>query len=128
MVSDAAEDGVRTVTFRITSPRGAPELQAEIIAGGEILTATMDGRALDLSEYAPARDGAFRFGYSGIDADGIELTMTVQSAEALELSITETTYGLPEIPGLIVRPRSVDQMPAAGFPPDATVVSKTFSI
>ena len=128
MVSDAAEDGVRTVTFRITSPRGAPELQAEIIAGGEILTATMDGRALDLSEYAPARDGAFRFGYSGIDADGIELTMTVQSAEALELSITETTYGLPEIPGLIVRPRSDDQMPAAGFPPDATVVRKTFSI
>jgi hypothetical protein len=128
VVTDATTDGVRKLTFRITSPRGAPELQAEIIAKGEILSASIDGRALDLTDYASARDGELRFGYAGIDTDGIELTLAVQSTKVVALAVTEITYGLPEIPGLTVRPRADDQMPAAGFPPDATVVRKTFSI
>jgi hypothetical protein len=128
VMTDGTTDGVRTLTFRITSPRGAPELEAEIIAKGEILSASIDGRALDLTDYAPARDGELRFGYAGIDTDGIELTLAVRSTDAIELAVTEATYGLPQIPGLTVQPRADDQMPAAGFPPDATIVRKSFSI
>ncbi len=125
VVADTTTDSVRTITFRITSPRSAQDLQAEIIAEGAIVAATMDGRALDLEDYAPVETGGLTFGYAGIDADGIELTMTIQSPDAITVEVMETSYGLPEIPGLVVEPRADDQMQAAGFPPDATIVRRT---
>jgi hypothetical protein len=128
VVADETAYGVRTLTFRITSPRGVPDLQVAITAPGEILTATLDGRTLDLGEYAPAGDGELWFGYAGVDTDGIELTMTIQSTAPVTVALTETSYGLPEIPGLAVRPRSDAQMPAAGFPPDATVVRRAVQV
>jgi hypothetical protein len=128
VVTDMRENGVRTLTFRITSPRGVPELQAEVVAPGEILTAMINRRSLDLGDYAPARDGKLQFNYVGIDTDGIELTVAVRSTEAVTLAVTETSYGLPDIPGLTIQPRTIDQMQAPAFPPDATVVRKTFTI
>lgn len=128
VVSNTTADGARTVTLRVTSPRGAQDLQAEILAEGEILAATLDGRALDLDDYAPASTGELTFGFAGIDADGIELTITVQSPDPITVAVVETSYGLPQVPGLAVRPRADDQMQAAGFPPDATVVRRTVVI
>ena len=127
-VADTTADGVRTLTFRITSPRAAPELLAKIVAQGEIVTATIDGRALNLADYAPAREGTFQFHYAGIDRDGIELTLAVRSTDAIAIAVTETSYGLPLIPGLTVQPRAADQMPAPGLPPDATIVRRTFTV
>ena len=128
VVTESVADGVRTLTFRITSPRGAADLQADITAQGVILVVTMDGRLLDLTDYAPASDGELRFGYAGVDANGIELVMTVQSADLVSVGIIETSYGLPDIPGLTVQPRTDAQMYAAGLPPDATIVRRTVQI
>jgi hypothetical protein len=90
--------------------------------------ATLDGRVLGLEDYAPAETGELTFGYAGIDADGIELTLTVRSPDAITVELMETSYGLPQVPGLIVPPRADDQMQAAGFPPDATIVRRTILI
>jgi len=127
-VADATANGVRTRTFRITSPRAAPELLAKIVAQGEIVTATIDGRPLNLDDYALAREGTFQFHYVGIDSDGIELTLAVRSTASIAIAVTETSYGLPQIPGLTVQPRAADQMQAPGLPPDATIVRRTFTI
>ena len=128
VVTDTSADDVRTVTFRISSPRAAPDLQTEILTGGAILAATLDGRTLDLEDYAPAETGKLTFGYTGVDADGIELTMTVQSPDAITVELIETSYGLPQVPGLTIQPRADDQMLAAGLPPDATIVRRTVQI
>jgi hypothetical protein len=128
VLTDETVDGARTVTFRIASPRLAPELQATITTGGEILAAAINERALDLTGYGPAREGELQFEYTGIAADGLQLSITTDSAEPLTIKITETTYGLPEIPGLTIQPRTPDQMQAPAFPPDATIVRKSFKI
>jgi hypothetical protein len=128
VLSDGTTDGVRTVSLRITSPRGAQELEAVIEAQGEVQTAAIDGRVLDLTDYGPAQNGELRFDYVGIDTDGIELSLTIGSTEAITIGVTETSYGLPAIPGFSIQPRSDDQMQAAGLPPDATIVRKSFSI
>jgi hypothetical protein len=122
IISDATADGVRTVTFRLMSPRGAADLTAVIEAEGELLSASLDGRPVDLTDYTPAAEGTLQFGYAGVPATGIELTLSVRSEAPIAISLTETTYGLPEIPGLTVSPRPAGTMPASGLPLDATIV------
>jgi hypothetical protein len=122
IMSDATLDGVRTVTFRITAPGGAAALDAVIQAQGPILNAMIDTRRVDLADYAPAGDGTLRFGYAGVSGDGIELTLSVQSDASIQLNLTETDYGLPNVPGFTVSARPADTMPASGLPLDATIV------
>jgi hypothetical protein len=122
MISDNTVDSVRTVTFRIISPRSAATLDTVIQAQGAILSASIDGRPLDLRDYSPAAKGELQFGYSGVTANGIEITLRVQSDAPIAISLAETTYGLPALPGLSVSPRPADTMPASGLPLDATIV------
>jgi hypothetical protein len=128
IVSDATVDGVRTVTFRILSPRGAAAMETVITASGEILAASIGGRPIEFNDYAPAIDGTLQFAYAGVPATGIEIVLSVQSDDPISISLTETTYGLPEVPGLTVSPRPSDTMPASGLPLDATIVRLELSI
>jgi Peptidase family M28 len=128
VLSDRADGGGRVVTFRITSPRLAPELEATITGGGEITSAGINGRDLDLTDYAPARDGEFRFSFVGMTADGVTVTMTMSGNAPISIALTERAYGLPVIPGLTVQQRTAAQMPAPAFPLDATIIRKTVTI
>jgi hypothetical protein len=128
VVSDTTADGVRTVTFRLDSPREAAQLDIDITGATEITSAAVNGQALDLTGYAPEVEGRLRFGYAGVTADGVEVTLAVRSADPLRIEVSETTYGLPEVPGLTVEPRTGEYMPATGIPLDATVVRKTFTV
>jgi hypothetical protein len=128
VLSDTTTEGIRTVAFRLDSPREAAQLDVAITGGTQITAATIDGRALDLAGYAPASEGTLKLGYAGVTADGVEVTLAVRSAEPLRIEVSETTYGLPEVPGPTVEPRGEDAMPATGVPLDATVVRKTFTI
>jgi hypothetical protein len=128
MISDNTVDSVRTVTFRIISPRSAATLDTVIQAQGAILSASIDGRPLDLRDYSPAAKGELQFGYSGVTANGIEITLRVQSDAPIAISLAETTYGLPALPGVSVSPRPADTMPASGLPLDATIVRMSVTI
>jgi len=128
VLSDRLEGGARVVTFRIDSPRLAPELEATITGGGRIVAAGIDGQILDLADYAPARDGELRFSYVGISRAGVTITLTVDSSAPVDIALTERSYGLPAIPGLSVQPRTSAQMPAPAFPPDATIIRRTITI
>jgi hypothetical protein len=128
MVSDTDTDGMRTVTFRLDSPREAAQLDVEITGGAAITAATVNGTTVDLTGYAPAGEGTLEFGYAGVTRNGVEVTLTLEGDEPLSIGVTETTYGLPAVPGLTVEPRDEDSMPATGIPPDATVIRKSFTI
>jgi hypothetical protein len=128
MLSNTAADETRTVTFRLDSPREAEQFDVEITGGSEITAAAINGTVVDLTGYAPAREGKLGFGYAGVTRDGVEVTLTITSGEPLTIGVTEMTYGLPRVPGLAVEPRAADSMPATGIPLDATVVRKTFTI
>ena len=125
---DVIVDGVRTVTFRVTSPRVTAELQLLVQGQGELLAASVDGRDLDLSDYAPAAEGELDLSYVSSNAADVEITIAVRSPEPVEIALRETSYGLPEVPGMTVEPRPPGYMPATGFPLDATIVRQTFTI
>ncbi len=128
IVSDGTVDGVRTVTFRLLSPRGAVVTDIVIEAEGVIQSASIAGRPLDLGDYAPAADGELRFGYTPMPAEGVEVTLSVAADAPIAITLAETSYGLPDVPGLTVAPRPADTMPASGLPPDATIVRLSVSI
>ena len=128
VLSDQTTDGTRVVTFRITSPREAPELQATITGGGPITAAALDGRVLDLGGYAPAEKGELQFSYAGVTAEGLTVAVTVKGEARITIALVERAYGLPDVPGMAVQPRTAAQMMAPGLPPDATVVRRTITI
>jgi hypothetical protein len=127
-LEDTTGEGVRTVTFRLDSPREAAQLETRITADGEIIAATIDGTSLDLTGYALATEGTLQFGYAGVTRDGVEVTLSVGSAAPVRVEVSEITYGLPEVPGMVIEPRTAESMPATGLPPDATMVRKTFGV
>jgi hypothetical protein len=128
VLSDQEVDGTRVVTLRITSPRKAPELQATITGGGPIVAAAMNGRVLDLADYAPAETGELQFSYAGMPAEGLTVRITVTGETPITIALVERAYGLPVLPGLAVQPRGDAQMMAPGLPPDATIVRRTITI
>jgi hypothetical protein len=128
IMQDDVENGVRTITFRIESPRGAATLDVRIEIEGVISRASIDDRSLELSDYDPAGTGTLPFGYAGVSEAGIEISLVVESEGAITLTMTETTFGLPAVPGLDVAPRPSDTMPASGLPLDATIVRLTVSL
>lgn len=128
MVRETTADGIRTVTFRLDSPREAAQLDVAIDGASQVTSAMIDDQELDLTGYAPADEGTLRFGYAGVTADGVEVTLAVKSAEPLRIEVSEMTYGLPEVPGMTIQPRPDDTMPATGVPLDATMIRKIFTV
>lgn len=88
---------------------------------------TVDGQALDLTGYDPA-DGELPLSYVAPTADGVTLTLAVRSTDAIAIDVRETSYGLPDVPGMTITDRPADMMPATGLPLDATVIRKSFSV
>ena len=127
VLSDTAGGDVRTLRLRLSSPRGADEFQVSVAASGEIVTAAVDGRPLDLSDYSLAREGRLYLTYAGVQPAGAELTLAVRSPGPITIDVAETTSGLPDLPGMTIRPRPADIMPALGFPRDPTIVRRTFT-
>jgi hypothetical protein len=129
---DTLSDGVRTLALRLSSPRNAAEMRVRIDAPGEIVSATLDGRPLDLKEYDEARDGLLQFSYINIPEDGFELTLAVRSADprpgGTRITVEDSATDLPEIPGVTVEPRPADMMPAPLYRRDATEVVKVVRV
>jgi hypothetical protein len=128
VLSDTTEGEVRTLEMRLSSPRGTTEMATAIQAAGPILAASVDGRPLDLGDYAPAGDGELDIIYANVPATGWTLTLQVQSPEPVLIEIEEATDGLPELPGMTIAPRPADTMPSPLYPADATLVRRTFTI
>ena len=126
VLGDTTVGDVRTLHLRLTSPRGAYKLQAALDAPGEVVAATVDGRPFDLRDYDPARSGQLQLTYNAVPAAGVELAVTVRSAEPLRLIVSDTSHGLPAIPGMAIRPRPPGYMPALGMDLDPTVVTRSW--
>jgi hypothetical protein len=128
ILSDTIDGEVRTLHLRLSSPRGVTEMTTAVTAPGEIVAAAIDGRPVDLSDYAPARDGEFSVIYADVLDDGWELTLSVRSTASVMVEIEEVTDGLPDVPGTAIALRPADTMPSILYPRDATIVTRAFRI
>jgi hypothetical protein len=127
IVQDSTAGGERTLRFHITSLRQARILWV-IVRKVVVIRATLDGRHVQVGE-GDARDKLWGVVYVGVPSEGIDLELTVKSLDNPQLTITDQSDGLPDIPGFSMRLRPNDRMPSPQVWPffDSTVlVSRSF--
>jgi hypothetical protein len=89
----------------------------------------VDGKAVDFTKLTdgPPRREPWRVQYFAFPPEGAEMTLSFKSPSPVKVRVTDRSYGLPQSPGLAVRPRPRDAMPAPHPFSDVTVVTKTYS-
>lgn len=126
---DETVNGVRSVTVRIRSPRGAPYLELQVEPARPLLGARFAGTELppgpELGPLAESESALFRYWVP--PAEGVELTLRFPAGTALELRVVDQDDALPET-GLA--PRRVEAMPApeGSVLREGTRVSQTLSL
>ncbi len=124
VLSDMKEGDKRTLHFRVISKRGAPNFHTVLKTDGKFLAASVNGREIQDSLN---RDHLNMTNFA-VHAEGIDLTVTIQPANALTITVTDYSNGLPDVPGMMIQPRSASMMPAPYDFNDPTVVKKTFTL
>ncbi len=127
-LDDSVSGNERILRLRLTSLRHADVLWMEV-QKATILRATIGGKKLP-SKMVEPNDRLWGFYYAVPPADGIELDIAVGLDDAPRLTLTDQTNGLPDIPGLHIKPRTEDQMPLHYYPAfDSTIlVSHSISV
>jgi hypothetical protein len=127
-LDDSVSGNERILRLRLTSLRHADVLWVAV-EKGTVLRATIGGKKLP-SKMVEPNDRLWGFYYAVPPVYGIELDIAVGLADAPRLTLTDQTNGLPEIPGLHIKPRTGDQMPLHYYPAfDSTIlVSHSISL
>jgi hypothetical protein len=113
------------VTVRLRSTRAAALLEAEFGAAARITSASVAGRPLDLADRPAAAVDRLRLRYAGLPPEGIDVTLTIASPAPVTVNVTDVPHGLPAtLPGLTVRPRPTDVVPAMTMTLDPTSVHR----
>lgn len=128
VLSDRTNAGMRRIELRITSPRGAPNVEVRMRTAGRIAATSVDGRFVDLGATSNQQPGDLRLEYYGLPHSGARLSIQVSAARAVHLTVTDRSNGLPAIPGMTISPRPANTMPAMFEMRDPTIVTKSFTL
>ena len=126
LIGDRTAGDVRTVTFRVTSPRGAPVVSVFAEPGVEVLDAAADGKPAggaaggDPAPAAPSKNWGVNF--YGLPEAGADIVLKTRAGRPLKLLLLDRSYGLPQSPALPVRPRPEEMMPAPHWTSGTTFV------
>lgn len=123
---DTFEGGTHNLRLRIASSRGAPNAAVSVQAPGDIVAASVDGKEIERSGVPKNRRDRLAFSYAGVPDRGFELSLTVDSAEPVEVTVEDISEGLPEVPGMKIEPREPWMMPLQAQAMDPTKVKKSF--
>jgi Peptidase family M28 len=113
-LDDSVSGKERILRLRLTSLRHADVLWVAL-EKATVLRATIGGKKLP-SKMVDSNDRLWGFYYAVLPLDGIELDIAVGLADTPRLTLTDQTNGLPDIPGLDIKPRTEDQMPLHYYP------------
>jgi len=124
---DSSATNERVLRLRLTSARQPSTLWVSV-QNATILWATIDGKKAP-SKIVDPRHKLWGFYYAAPPAQGIELTIAVNPSDNPQVTLTDQTNSLPEVPGFRSKPRTPDLMPLNYFPAfDSTIlVTKTFA-
>jgi hypothetical protein len=95
---------------------------------GEWTQASVDGQVIDVSKVPAERRGTFAMTFYNLPDNGIEITLSVRSTESIDATLTDYSNGLPDLPGMTIKPRPPDFMPAPYDFRDPTAVNKTLEL
>ena len=123
---DIAKGSSRKLQLKLNSPRQADNIQVQIKVAGEILTASINGKLLDLSEFSQNQRSSLNFVYHNLPSDGISFTLSAKSTKAIEITLRDYSNGLPSQLKTKIKKRTDGMMSAPIAMKDPTIVSKTF--
>lgn len=132
LVNDQTENGVRTISFHITSPRGAPVVSIYTAADVEVLDASINGKQAinnagnNSTQSAPVKNWAIQ--YYAVPAEGVDVVLRTKTGKPFKVLIVDRSYGLPEIPNSPAKARAEDMIPSPySLSSDVTIVAKSFT-
>jgi hypothetical protein len=130
LLGDDSRGDSRLLRLRVTSPRGASIVTLYPEAGAQVVGVSVNGKAVPLGG-GPAGGGEARrqwgLQYYGLPPEGVEVSFEVRPAGPFRMRVTDRSYGLPQLPGLTLRPRPDYMMSAPATPGDMTLVGKSFT-
>lgn len=138
LVSEHIGEKFRTVTFELSSPRGAQSITIwdendiriynPLVEGKPPVKITRFGYEKDVYLYEKVmgeRRSSWNSFITGLGKnDRILVTLSVEKDETINLRVADTSYGLPD--ELTVNPRPPEFMPGYHSDSDITVVSRKF--
>ncbi|HJP92472.1 MAG TPA: M20/M25/M40 family metallo-hydrolase [Pyrinomonadaceae bacterium] len=131
VTTDHTENNVRTLSFRISSPRRAPVIAIYTAPDIIVSDASVDGKKAfretsDPSQPSPPmRNWGLQF--YALPVEGVEVSLKLQAGKPFKMVLVDRSYGLPEIAGAAAKPRPDYIIPTPYAISDATLVSKSFS-
>lgn len=123
---DIVKGNSRKLQLQLNTPRQADNIQVQVKVPGEILNASINGKLLNLSEFSQNQRSSLNFVYHGLPSDGISLTLSVNSAKPIEITLRDYSNGLPSQLETKIKKRTDAMMSAPMGMKDPTIVSKTF--
>lgn len=123
--------GGRRLNLRIASPRGAAVITVCAEPDTRILSASVNGRSLAMTDEVGGRrsQGVWCLEYYAPEPEGFALSLEVAPSSPLRLKVFDTSYGLPLVPGRAVVPRPDDIMPTphGAFYQETTIVTGSYT-
>ena len=98
VVDDSFDDGTRTLTVHIVSPRHADALLLQLGPASKLLSVAWDGHRIPVNRGANAT-APWILTYAGLPAAGVDLELRVAGKEPLECRLGDRSLGLPGLPG-----------------------------
>ena len=126
VMTDHTENNVRTLSFRVTSPRRAPVVAIYTAPDTEVLDASVDGNRAFGESADPSRPGPpmknWGLQFYALPAEGIEVMLKLHDGKPFKMLVVDRSYGLPD-----AKPRPEYMIPTPSAISDVTLVSKSFS-
>ncbi|PYP82633.1 MAG: hypothetical protein DMF61_25890 [Blastocatellia bacterium AA13] len=125
-LADQMNGGIRTLRFRLSSPRHASMFTVYVQTDGESSDASI--AEAPLHNTGGARQLGKRWGghYYAVPGEGVQLAFNVESSQPVKITIVDRSYGLPRTADAAYSPRPAGFIPAPFSNSDSTFVSKSF--
>jgi hypothetical protein len=129
VIEDRRDGDLRTLQLHVTSPRKAPVVSLYMDANSEVVSSSINGKAIGGTEGAPrsAEPRPWALEYYGLPEAGADLTLVIRSSQPVKLLIDDRSYQLPAASGITIKARPENLMPMPSQYSDATLVSKSYT-
>jgi hypothetical protein len=126
-IKDTTSQAIRTIQLRLKTQRKASLLSVRIETPDTLITAQIEGRSFDLTNYDLAGTGVLQFNYIACPPEGIELSLTTKGTGPIRVSLVDMKMGLPQMlqQARLERPASTMPSPLGA---DCTVVRNVIKI
>jgi hypothetical protein len=95
---DSMDNGTRTLSMHIVSPRQADGLLLRLGAASKLLSVAWDGHRVPVHHGADVT-APWTLTYAGLPAAGVNLELRLAGKEPLECKVADRSVGLPVLPG-----------------------------